>query len=236
MAAINDAVASLGGWSAIDSVDFFFFQGETEALTVDGPPIYAALNKDLFDSFQAAIPVTVDFTRVRIHEDLAPVYVAKDGIRTAQGVLTIPGRIIDIDEAVVRDGTHLATSGYDMLGDKFFQIWKANRMKASYLQDYIDQTVVDSLYFSGGNGKSMTVAAREQSQINLNQGPVLAATHRLHAEGVGSNNLEVVSDGVLQFPVVSVSSSSQWTAYKSMVEGTCNPDRLAVTPMRFQAT
>lgn len=230
IAEINAAVTSLGGWSAIHSIDFFFFQGETEALTWDGPPIYGQLNKELFEAYQTALPVTVNFTRVMIHEDLSSVHVAKEGIRIAQTNPGIPGRIIQIDEPKLFDGIHITAEGQDILGDKYFEIWKETHLKASYVRDYEDLSALDTNYFSGSSGKGVDLALG--SPLNMTHGPVRAATARLHVEGVSPDSLQP-SVAKSALPAISVGSVPQWTAYKASVEGSMLPDTVVASGLRF---
>lgn len=227
VAEVNAAVATLGGWGNIEHIDWFWYQGETEAITHEGPPIYAALNTDLFNQLAASFPVPVNFTRVRIHPKTGLPFVFKHELRLAQTNPMIPGIMVNVDEYPLQeDGIHLTPRGYNALGDIYFEVWKKNQLMAEAVKDYYYVTAPDSEFVSGASAKSWQVIKVPELQVNLAHAPAVSVSHRLHAECVSASTLRL-KVGDLQLPDIPMSVSTQWTPYRSAVSGFFFPEAIA---------
>lgn len=241
MSQLNAAATALGGWSAVDSIDFFWHQGETESLSSEAVSSLPALTTSLFNKFQTDIPVTIRFTRVLLSKKInAPTYYEIERVRNILSASTIPGSLIEMDEFPLQDSIHFTNQGYNALGEKYFEIWKNNLPLASYLSDYFTLSAVDSLYIASGFQKSATFNSDKRYKIDLVNSPALAVNCKFHADsttfgdGFDSPYTAAFSLGPVQVPATLVPETGIQAPYSSATSQVVFPESLSFNTIKIE--
>lgn len=185
LTAIDAAVASLGGWGNIESVDYYWYQGESEALFPEGPPVYQQLFTNMLNAlnayYAASWPSGFRVHRVLIHAQTAiDLFRARDGIRSVQQLPSMPGNLITIDEGpLLSDRVHLAPRALDILGTKYFYDWLSWIDNAARLKDYFYLSAVDDLSIESSIPASDRYAQVVELQLDMINTVVLAHQPRI---------------------------------------------------------
>jgi len=238
---INAAVTALGGWPAIDSIDFFWHQGETESLTSEGVSVLANLTKNLFNKLQTDIPATIRFTRVLLSSRItSPTYYEIDRVRSILSSSYIPGSLLEMDEFPLQDSIHFTNQGYNALGEKYFEVWKSSLPLASYLNDYFTLSAVDSLFVSGGTQKSILFNSDKRYKIDLTNSPVLSVNCKFHADSISlGDGIDLpytvsFSLGPVQVPGTLVAESGVQAAYHSTASQIAFPESVSFNTIKIE--
>lgn len=146
---VNDiagASIALGGFGNVQRIDFFWYQGESDALASFAAQPYIVNLYNFLETIRltlaAAAPNTeVKFYVVRIHKDLTTsVFPFRDMIRNWQNVLVYlfpQFELIDIDDVPISttDYTHFDGAGYTAIGRKLFAAWVRNQNEIEEIDD-----------------------------------------------------------------------------------------------------
>lgn len=235
LADILNAVNALGGWAYVESVDFFWLQGESDSIYTAATAAYRQLLTDFFDLVRADMLAPTQIYLFRIHKDLytgvAPDsfgFYWRDAIRNIHW--SLPNTIhVSIDDCEISgDFTHLSTAGFNKLGDIAFDAWFAEQDFASRIDDYTTETTVDQLWLgTDGTQAGAQVAFKATGLQESGCSPSLAVSSQFHSS-YGSSPVETfaVAGGGL-FPGVSPSSSS-WVNYRQVRAGVALPETLSL--------
>lgn len=230
---ISNAVTALGGWSNIESVDFLWLQGESDAIYTAATAVYRQLLTAFFDLVRADIMAPLNIYLFRIHKDLytgvAPDsfgFFWRDTIREIHW--TLPGVYhVSIDDCEISgDLTHLSEAGFNKLGDVAFDAWFARQNFASRIDDYSTETSVDQLWL-GTNGATpaAAIAFKATGLQESGNSPSLAISSQLHAAYETSAVAVAPMAGRILFPAVSPASTS-WVNTRQIHAGVSLPEVL----------
>lgn len=232
---ILSAVASLGGWAFVESVDFFWLQGESDSIFTATTAVYRELLTQFFDLVRSDMLAPTTIYLFRIHKDLytgtAPDSIGfywRDAIRNTHW--SLPNTIhVSIDDCEISgDLTHLSTAGYNRLGDIAFDAWFAEQNFASRIDDYTTETSVDQLWLgTDGTQADAKIAFEVDGLQESGNSPSLAVVSQFHAAHTSSpvEIFAVAGGGV--FPGITPSSTS-WVNYRQVRAGVALPETLSL--------
>lgn len=163
------AAGGLGGFQNIQRIDFFWYQGETDALYSFSASSYIVNLYNFLEYVRlsvAAVAPTVEikFYVVRIHKDLSTAaFPFRDTIRNWQNVLTYlfpQFQQITIDEIPIStvDYTHFDGAGYTAIGRKLFSAWIANQNEIEEIDDQSTTGSDGETTFIGANANNADIA------------------------------------------------------------------------------
>lgn len=143
---IVQAATALGGFGNVQRIDFFWYQGETDAIYSFSSQAYIVNLYNFLETIRiglaALAPSTeIKFYVVRIHKDLTPlVFPYRDAVRNWQNILVYlfpQFELIDIDDVPISttDYTHFNGAGYTAIGRKLFAAWIKNQNEIEEIDD-----------------------------------------------------------------------------------------------------
>jgi len=182
---IDAAVAALGGWLQVSQVDFFWYQGESDALYAESARMYRLHLDALIAAVRADLaPASrLHFHIVRLHRGMqrGPAPGAGgvwflDEIRRVQEAFVAENadaRLVDIDGAEIAwDRLHMTDVGYDTIGDELFGSWLQTQTFDTLPRS---RAWVYGVGCAGSNGIPMLAPASP---------PALGAIYSLHASSI----------------------------------------------------
>jgi hypothetical protein len=231
---VQAAVADLGGWSNIERVDFFWYQGESDSLNAIAPFYYGYLK-------QLMAQVRLDF--------LAPLTIHVLRIPTRSSFVTAQGfngnlirefqrdyarefsdaRMLDLDGCdMPLNDIHHTELGFDKVGDVVFESWVREQNFRTYIDDYSAAAALDDLYIASSVLKPASLASfsPEGRESALNS-PCLGLASKMQASSPAPGVTFINEAGGILFPGVLVSTAS-WQNFRQTVARIQKPEELEV--------
>ena len=232
VAQVQAAVAALGGAGNIESMDLFWYQGETETFWTPSVETFPGLFYDwtlaVLTQFAAAFsPISVRFHLVRIHRYFSEVFPDMVGkIRSRQeylaGVLNIP--VVSVDD-LKSDGTHIYGSGVNSLGDLFFDRWLEAQDFPAFVQDETALVSPDGLRLGSHGTKSLRLSQSQDNKLDLIHSPVLSVSPRMFCEATPGTL--TASLGGKSLGTIPVGTLSPWAPLRQTKQGVLTPEQAA---------
>ncbi len=227
---ITAAAGALGGWSNVERVDFFWYQGETDGILESlAMGFYDATNAFL-DQIQADIPVPVTFHIVRLHH---AIYQGSPGF----GIYWLPHirecqeriarersdcRLINVDAAPIsNDYLHLQADSYNIVGELFYESWLREQPFHQYLNSF-DLTLDQQWIGSGFAGKRAAFSIGSGFEDATNTPSIAAKARTLAAADTGGLPVTVQLGDRPFSPITP--SSSVWALVERTVASVRAPE------------
>ena len=224
LAHINNGIAALGGVSAIERIDLFWYQGETETLLESSaatfPGLFVQWTLDtLFGIVGALLPIPTYVYSVKIHKDMTVVFPGMvEKIRGRQEymrkLLNADGIQISVDDYRLRDGVHLDDRGLNDLGNRIFDIWARYQDFAGYIRDESSLLSPDSKDLRGSAGDKMRAQQLFVSQYGMVNNPTVAEAVLGAVESASGETLHTSLGADIALPTVSAWGSVRGTKQK----------------------
>jgi hypothetical protein len=230
------AVTALGGWSTIERVDFFWLQGESDAIWTIATAAYRDTLTYFFSRVVFDLPAPVKFHVVRLHPQLytgtAPDslgFYYRDVIRSIQwDAPNFIANCVRIDQDTcqisIGDYTHLTELGYDTLGDLCFESWLQAQDFSGYVSDYSTLSATDERWI-GTTVSAKTISFPAEGLHDANNSPVLAVAESAHASRDFASFGMVASAAGRTLPSIAPVSGS-WVAFRQFAAGLDLPEVL----------
>lgn len=237
LADIALAVFDLGGWGNIERVDFFWYQGESEALYDIASALYYGMLTNFFNTIRADIGglAPLQFHVVRLHKDhergLGPDmggFWFVDRMRQVQKAFcerAADSKMLDIDKATIDGvGLHMQGDGYDTIGDIMFESWLAEQEFAAAISDYETQPTVDPYYIATDENSGARIDFSVSGRRQLGLSPVLSVAAHLHAQSPSSPWVSATPlCGPREFPPI-LADSASWKNFRKYSPGISLPE------------
>lgn len=226
------AIAALGGPSAVEAIDLFWYQGETETFyepSVDNfpGPFYVATVEVLNQFVVAFSPIPVRIHLVRIHRYFTEFFAGMvEAIRSRQEYLAsfLGSPVISVDD-FLSDGAHLYGAGMNGFGRAMFTRWLAAQNYPSLVQDELTLLSPDARWLGSNGTKTLSLSQSRNNKLDLINSPVLAASPSMFCEAT-TGTLQA-SLGGKALGAISVPNLSPWASLRQTREGLMSPEQAA---------
>ena len=224
VAELQLAVASLGGASAIEQIDYVWFQGETEGILSLGigtyPGEYFSQTISILLGFYSLFPAPSNLHIVQIHKSIPEQYPGGVVVRARQRILkdAVPsGSFLDIDYASTgSDRLHLDEKSLNNIGEQLFSAWLPYQQFADYWKDEYFFASTDSKWIgSNSAGKSVSMEQVSSFLLDMVHAPVLAASSKVYAGSTSDGKSLKVTVGKSTVSSTLLSNASEFTAIRS---------------------
>lgn len=230
---IDNAVVAAGGWGVIDSLDFFWHQGESESLSMSVPDprqLYLTYTQDVFDHFETNIPVPIHWHRTVMHS--GSFFLATDSIVNAQRLSVLPGTITETSDLQLQpDQIHLTLPSYDKLGYRYYLKWLDRLLESqeglvNLISDQLWGSAADDDAFESSIGTpAISFDQLIHRQFDMLHAPALALQAKTYRESDAAASLEMSVGGVA-LPSLTVGSDAAWTFNLNMRSGYLAPEKV----------
>ena len=236
MQILDAAAAAVGGWSAFDEVDFFWYQGESEALAAAILPAgilnFVPWTLDVFGYFEAAIGKPVNWHRMLVQTEMLAVFTHLQEVRAQQRSPLLPGPYIETaDLPIGPDGVHMSEDGQVELGRRAFASWKSVRNFADNLKDFLGLPAEDSWLAphwvgAASAGASCSFVQAPELKADLMHTPVIALNNKMRRESGADGKRLQMTVGDVSLPVIVLDNASAWTFKYLQLEAVAVPEQV----------
>lgn len=237
---LGNAIAALGGISNIESIDYFWYQGESEGLLNIGllpfPGDYFTQTFVILIGLANLFPVPSRVHIIKIHKSI-PEYSNNQGeiVRSRQSLVysllgVATGAFLDIDHLVTGpDHLHLSELSLDHLGIQMFQDWIEFQDYGKFLTDEFFTSYDAKWIGSNSAGTSASFIPAIYNQLGMIHSPVLAATSRTYSESSSDGKHLAVDVGKIRLSDTAIPTASAWTLGRSQNAGIFSPEDITET-------
>lgn len=234
---INAAVGALsGGWSSFERCDILWMQGESEASGLGigsfGAQNYIAGSNQVFDHFEANIPVTVEWHRAMAQNipNVAWVDTYLEAVQNLQDGGQLRGRLIETRDLIRfnNDGIHMGEEDMDIFARRFFLSWLDACLFTRYItDDFFNDPSLDDLWI-GSDTANTTVEFRQAPELHydLMHNPVLFLNNKMRRSATADGKTLNMSVATAQFPPVVLGNDAAWTFHYSQVQTFLAPEAI----------